>query len=69
MMNNELNPCPFCNGKAKYRYKLPFNWVECKKCKAHTQVIVDSYEQTDGKQEVIGLWNEGNIFKNEATNM
>ena len=53
----ELKPCPFCGGEANYRYAMPYNAIVCKKCKASSKVIVDSYEQQDGKAEVIDAWN------------
>jgi hypothetical protein len=57
-----LNLCPRCKGKASYRYKMPFSWVECRKCKCHTEIFEDSYEQQDGKQDSIDAWNNGEIF-------
>ena len=53
----ELRECPFCGGKAKYVYSMPFNSVQCRKCKAWGKTIVDSYEQQDGKQTAIEAWN------------
>ena len=52
-----LEPCPFCGGNAKYVYSMPYNAVQCKKCKTWGKTIVDSYEQQDGKQEAIEAWN------------
>lgn len=53
----ELKPCPFCGGKAKRRYEMPYNWVECAKCHASSPLIVDAYEQRDGKKEAVDAWN------------
>ena len=54
---NELKPCPFCGGKAKYIYQMPYNAVKCTKCKLFGKTIVDSYEQQDGKTEAVEAWN------------
>ena len=54
---SELKPCPFCGGKAKYVYAMPYNAVKCTKCKTFGKIIVDSYEQMDGKAEAIEAWN------------
>ena len=62
----ELKPCPFCGGKAKFRYLMPYNFVQCTKCKMPGPVIVDSYEQRDGKEQAIRLWNKKAIFVEEA---
>ena len=56
-MATELKPCPFCGGKAKYVYSIPYNAVQCKKCKTFGKTVVDSYEQQDGKVEAIEAWN------------
>jgi Lar family restriction alleviation protein len=56
-MMAELKPCPFCGCKAKYVYSMPYNGVQCTKCKAWGKTIVDSYEQQDGKNEAIEAWN------------
>ena len=53
----ELKPCPFCGGKAKYIYRLPYSAVVCQKCKVATRLFVDYYEQQDGKAEAIEAWN------------
>ena len=53
----ELKLCPFCGGKAKYIYQMPYNAVKCTKCKMFGKAIVDSYEQQDGKAEAIEAWN------------
>lgn len=52
----ELKPCPFCGGKVKVRYKMPMNWIECKRCNC-SMVQVDSYAQRDREQELIEAWN------------
>ena len=54
----KLKPCPFCGGKAKYIYSMPYNAVQCTKCKVFGKTIVDSYEQADGKTEAIEAWND-----------
>ena len=53
----ELKPCPFCGGEAKLIYSMPYNAVQCTKCKTWGKTIVDSYEQQDGKYEAIEAWN------------
>ena len=53
----ELKPCPFCGGRAKFAYIMPYNGVTCTKCKAWGKTIIDSYEQQDGKAEAIKAWN------------
>lgn len=53
----ELKTCPFCGGKARYIYRMPFNAVVCQKCKAASKVFADYYEQQDGKAEAIEAWN------------
>ena len=56
-MQNELKPCPFCGGEAKLRYSMPYNAVQCKKCKVFGKIIIDTYEQRDGAKEAITVWN------------
>ena len=56
-MMAELKPCPFCGGKAKFIYSMPYSAIVCKKCKVITKVFVDYYEQQDGKEEAIEAWN------------
>lgn len=53
----ELKPCPFCGGKAKYIYSMPYNAVKCTKCNAWGKTISDSYEQQDGRAKAIKAWN------------
>lgn len=53
-----LKTCPFCGGKARLVYDMPYNAVQCKKCKVFGKTIVDSYEQADGKAEAIEAWNK-----------
>lgn len=57
-MGIELKPCPFCGSKAKYTYSMPYNAVQCTKCKVFGKTIIDSYEQQDGKAEAIEAWNK-----------
>lgn len=54
---DELKPCPFCGGKAKFIYAMPYNAVRCVKCKVFGTTVVDRYEQQDGKERAIQLWN------------
>lgn len=56
-MMAKLKPCPFCGGKARLVYSMPYNAVQCTKCKTWGNTIVDSYEQADGKSEAIEAWN------------
>lgn len=56
-MGDSLKKCPFCGGKARYVYSMPLNYVECTKCKALGAIIVDAYEQRDGKKEAVDAWN------------
>lgn len=53
----ELKPCPFCGGKAKFVYHMPYNAVRCTKCKTYGKTVVDMYEQQDGRAEAIEAWN------------
>lgn len=53
----ELKPCPFCGGKAKWRYSKPCGWIQCKKCGATSVPVADSYEEADGKEVAIAAWN------------
>ena len=53
----ELKPCPFCGGKAKYVYAMPYNAVKCRKCNTWGKTVLDIYEQQDGKQAAIEAWN------------
>lgn len=64
MNNAELKPCPFCGGRAQYRYFMPYNVVKCRKCGAYGKTVVDAYEQNDGKQEAIEAWNKRRIKAN-----
>lgn len=54
---DNLKPCPFCGGKARYIYREPFNLVRCERCKALGGLAVDLYEHQDGKKESIESWN------------
>ena len=54
---DELKPCPFCGGKAKWRYSKPCGWIQCKKCGATSVPVADSYEEADGKEVAIAAWN------------
>lgn len=53
-----INPCLRCGGAAKIRYRKPFSWVECKKCRAAGIPVCDWQEEVDGKDRAIDLWNE-----------
>lgn len=59
-VNEKINPCPRCGGKAKIRYQKPFSWVECKKCGVTGTPVCDWWEETDGKKLAIDFWNGGN---------
>jgi Lar family restriction alleviation protein len=52
-----LKPCPFCGGKARWRYRKPIGWVMCKKCGASSATLSDNYEEADCQQEAIAAWN------------
>ena len=56
-MSNTLLPCPFCGGKARWRYRKPIGWVMCKKCGASSATLSDNYEEADCQQEAIAAWN------------
>jgi len=56
-MNKTLLPCPFCGGKARWRYRKPIGWVMCKKCGASSATLSDKYEEADCQQEAIAAWN------------
>nr|DAM57488.1 MAG TPA: restriction alleviation protein [Caudoviricetes sp.] len=53
----DLKRCPFCGGKARYRYEMPYNVVQCSKCKVCGLTVADAYEQQDGKETAIKAWN------------
>jgi hypothetical protein len=53
----ELKPCPFGGGKARLVYSMPYNAVQCTKCKVFGKTIVDFYEQRDGQKDAIEAWN------------
>lgn len=66
MKDNELKPCPFCGGEAKFRhigkgtYKNELGvLVRCKSCGASTEIYYPlgwtSYEER--KRSVIEKWN------------
>ena len=54
---SELLPCPFCGGKARWRYQKPIGWVMCKECGASSAALSDKYEEADCQQEAITAWN------------
>ncbi len=49
-MNKTLLPCPFCGGKARWRYRKPIGWVMCKKCGASsaTLEVLEKYFRKEG---------------------
>ena len=53
----ELKPCPFCGGKAKRRYEMPYSWIECSMCKAASPFAFDEQEQRDGMKIAVEAWN------------
>lgn len=75
MKIDNLNPCPYCGGKAEYKHKqkkghitLGANlqasreerYIRCSKCHARTQ----AYGKIDN---IINAWNLGRVYKNGLT--
>lgn len=56
-MMSELKSCPFCGGKAKYVYEMPYSYVYCTKCDSIGKAVIDTYEQEDGRLEAEKAWN------------
>lgn len=54
---DKLKPCPFCGGKAKLIYKMPYSIIGCRECKALGVAVIDSYEQGDSKPKAAEAWN------------
>ena len=55
----EIKPCS-CGAPGRLRYRMPFNWVECKKkCGNRTGSYCDYYEQhdPDAIREAVKDWN------------
>ena len=59
MGKEEIRHCPACGGTAKVRYKMPYTWVECKRCGLMGAQISDWYEQRDpeSRKAAIEDWN------------
>ena len=53
----ELKPCPFCGGEAKYAYEMPFSYIYCTECDSTGKLVIDTYEQEDGRLEAEMAWN------------
>ena len=44
-----LSRCKLCGSKPRYRYRVPFHWIECqnKKCRHRTRYYKDMAERFD----------------------
>lgn len=53
-------PCPRCGKMPRIRYRMPWNWVECRKCELTSRPVGDWYEmrEEDSVIEAIEDWNE-----------
>ena len=60
MLKYNLEPCPFCGGKAEFRLAQSFFnsaiYVECTNCKCGTKTIEQSTEYT-AREKVAEIWN------------
>ena len=56
--DKEMDPCK-CGGKARYRYRIPCHWIECRKCGLSTGYYADKTEHHDPvtAKEVVEAWN------------
>ena len=66
MSKEELRHCPRCGGAAKIRYRIPFTWVECKKCHLQSETIPDyGCEQRDPESRAIAIedWNTMEVIR------
>lgn len=65
MMENELKPCPFCGGEAKYFNGICTEWkparafclVYCSECKVKTQDFDDKTGDFEYKSKATEAWN------------
>lgn len=63
-MSENLKPCPFCGGKAKYESSIRFHSVDCDSgsCGLYVSTLNDENKASPGvtlakKDDVIALWN------------
>lgn len=63
LTEKEMNKC-LCGGRARYRYRVPVHWVECrnKTCPYHlrTRYYPDGLEENDpeARKRAVNEWNE-----------
>ena len=61
MSNKELNPCPFCGGKAESIDLFPRFFVKCKNCGANTGIHLNI-------PNAIEAWNTRNYPVSDSSN-